>query len=143
MGEEKRSAPEFREAAIRDAAAVLALWHEAGANPGHTDDLESIARLIARDPGALIVAECERRIVGSVIAGWDGWRGTIYRLAVAPAFRRERLGRRLVEEAERRLSGLGAARLQATVVAQDGQATGFWRASNWEEQSERLRFVKG
>lgn len=143
MGEERRSAPQLRVAATCDAPAVLALWHDADAHPSRTDNLESVARLIAHDPGALIVAECEQRIVGSVIAGWDGWRGSIYRLAVAPAFRRERLGRQLVEAAERRLSALGAVRLQATVVARDELATGFWRASGWEEQCERLRFVKG
>ena len=35
-------------------------------------------------------------IVGSVIAGWDGWRCHLYRLAVAPARRREGIGRALL-----------------------------------------------
>jgi hypothetical protein len=48
-----------------------------------------------------------------------------------------------VAEAEQRLAGLGARRLQTFVVAADAQATGFWRSSGWEEQVERLRFVMG
>ncbi len=133
----------IRAARIEDVDAVLALWRDAGAAPSHTDDRESLERLMARDPAALILAQADGRTVGTVIAGWDGWRGSIYRLAVAPSHRRAGLGRRLVRAAEDRLSGAGASRLQAIVVETDGQAAGFWRASGWEQQAERLRFVKG
>jgi hypothetical protein len=33
--------------------------------------------------------------------------------------------------------------MQVIVVSSDHRATGFWGASGWEEQSDRLRFVKG
>jgi len=133
----------IRVARSGDVSAVLALWREAEVEPSHTDDERSITALIAHDAKALIVAEAGGRVVGSVIAAWDGWRGSIYRLAVAPGHRRQGLGDRLVLEAERRLAEIGAARLQAIVVVTDAVATGFWRAGGWEEQVERLRFVKG
>lgn len=92
---------------------------------------------------ALLVAEVDQRLVGSIIAAWDGWPGSVYRLTVAPEHRRHGLGRRLLHEAERRLTRLGATRLQAIVVETEAVATGFWRASDWAEQVERLRFVRG
>ncbi len=134
---------EIRPARASDAAALLSLWQAAEAEPTHTDDVRSLRQLMAHDSGALIVAESPDGLVGSVIAGWDGWRGSIYRLAVAPTHRRCGLGRRLVREAEDRLRSLGAARLQAIVVAGDAAAVSFWRASGWTEQTGRLRFVQG
>lgn len=122
---------------------MLALWRQAGAEPTHTDDLESVGRLLVRDPASLIVAEAHDKLVGSVIAAWDGWRGSIYRLVVAPSHRRGGLGRALVRAAEDRLTAAGPARMQAIVVETDPRAVAFWRASGWEEQAERLRFVKG
>jgi ribosomal protein S18 acetylase RimI-like enzyme len=137
----------FRSATVADAPAVIALWREAGAEPSHTDDVESVRRLIERDPAALMVAVDGGvggvRLVGSVIAGWDGWRGSIYRLAVVPSHRRCGLGGRLVRQAEERLADAGAVRCQAIVVETEGRAVAFWRASGWEQQSERLRFVRG
>jgi ribosomal protein S18 acetylase RimI-like enzyme len=133
----------IRSGNLSDIPAVLALWREAGSEPTHTDDSPSLTKLIERDPRALVVADSEGQIVGSIIAGWDGWRGSIYRLAVAPEARRAGLGRRLVTEAEQRLAGRGARRLQTFVVTTDAEATGFWRSSGWEEQVERLRFVMG
>ncbi len=135
--------PTLRSAVIADALAVLALWQEAAAEPSHTDDEDSLRRLMERDPEALIVAESEGHIVGSVIAAWDGWRGSVYRLAVAPDHRHAGLGRRLMSEAEERLAEAGARRLQAIVIESSAQATRFWRAIGWEQQVERLRFVKG
>jgi ribosomal protein S18 acetylase RimI-like enzyme len=133
---------EIRAAAPSDAAAVLSLWVEAETHATTTDDTESVARLISHDPGALLVAEADAMLVGSVIAGWDGWRGSIYRLAVRPSHRRDGLGRALVTAAERRLAGLGSPRLQANVVTDDDQAMAFWRGSGWEEQHDRTRFVR-
>jgi ribosomal protein S18 acetylase RimI-like enzyme len=135
--------PTLRSAGMDDIDAVLDLWRQAGAEPTHTDDGESLQRLIIHQPGALIVAGSGQQLVGSVIAGWDGWRGSIYRLVVAPAHRRVGLGRRLLAEAERRLSAMGAVRLQAIVVETDALATGFWQNSGWEQQTARLRFVRG
>ena len=133
----------LRPARVEDVGAVLALWRAADAGRSHTDDRESLEQLIAHDPAALLLAEADGRIVGTVIAGWDGWRGSIYRLAVAPSHRHAGLGGRLVGAAEHRLSAVGASRLQAIVVETDRRATGFWQAREWEQQAERLRFVKG
>jgi len=46
----------------------------------------------------LLVATVNGRIVGSVIDGWDGWRGHIYRLAGAPEHWRKGVARRLIVE---------------------------------------------
>ena len=126
-----------------DVESVLQLWSEAGAEPSHTDDVESLGKLIAHDPSALIVARDDDRIVGSVIAAWDGWRGSVYRLVVATSHRRRGLGRQLLERAESRLAAAGAARCQAIVVESEPVATGFWQATQWERQIDRSRFVRG
>ncbi|MGD0311778.1 MAG: GNAT family N-acetyltransferase [Acidimicrobiales bacterium] len=135
--------PVIRSGLVTDVPSVLRLWTEAGAHPSHTDDVASLEALVAHDDGALIVAEDGPAVVGSVIAAWDGWRGSIYRLAVAPTHRRTGLGRQLLHRAEARLGDMGAVRLQAAVVGTDARATGFWRASGWEQQLDRLRFVRG
>ena len=64
---------------------MLAFWAAATAEPSSTDDSAGLEGLLTHSPGALILAVDDGAIVGSVIAGWDGWRATVYRLAVAPA----------------------------------------------------------
>jgi ribosomal protein S18 acetylase RimI-like enzyme len=126
-----------------EADAILALWREADAEPTHTDDVASVTKLLHHDPAALIVADEGGTLVGSVIAGWDGWRGGIYRLVVTPSHRRQGLARRLLDAAEQRLDERGAVRLSAIVVESDARAMGFWRSTAWDEQTARIRFVQG
>lgn len=132
----------IRPGVAADIPAVLGLWREAAA-PTTTDDAEGVGALLAHDPGALLVAQSSSgEIVGTVIAGWDGWRGSIYRIAVAPERRRSGLGRRLLREAEERLRRVGARRMHAIVVGTDERAAGFWQASDWEHQSAQWRFTQ-
>ncbi len=89
------------------------------------------------------MVESDSEIVGSVIAAWDGWRGSIYRLAVTSRHRRKGLARQLLKAAEERLGQRGAVRSQAIVVESDVQALGFWQTSGWDQQVQRVRFVRG
>jgi ribosomal protein S18 acetylase RimI-like enzyme len=75
----------LRIAAEADADALLALWRDAAENEGRpADTRQAVAALLSRDPDAVIVAVRGGELIGSVIAGWDGWRGHLYRLAVHP-----------------------------------------------------------
>jgi ribosomal protein S18 acetylase RimI-like enzyme len=132
----------LRSATAEDFEAVLGFWREA-AEPTSTDSAEALAGLLRRDPGALLLAEEDGRILGSVIAGWDGWRGSIYRLAVSPGQRRRGLGRMLLGAAEDHLRELGARRLHAIVVGSNDPAVAFWTSTAWQHQDGQLRFALG
>jgi ribosomal protein S18 acetylase RimI-like enzyme len=117
----------IRRAHHDDLPAVLRLWKEAAVTPpGPTDSLEGLMRLIDDAGGILLVAVIEGQIIGSVIGGWDGWRGNIYRLAVTPAYRRRGIACRLVSEISAALFDKGAERISAMVEPEHPWATGFW-----------------
>jgi ribosomal protein S18 acetylase RimI-like enzyme len=135
--------PSIRTGRPSDVESVLSLWRASDAEPTHTDDSGGLGSLLAHDPDALLVAEDGADLVGSVIAAWDGWRGSIYRLVVSPSHRRQGLAGRLLSRAEDRLTSIGAVRLQAIVVETEPMAVGFWDTTAWEHQVDRLRFVTG
>lgn len=83
-----------RHAVHADLDALAALWVIAGENGSRpADRAEFVHQLIEHDPEASLVAELDGRIVATIIAGWDGWRANLYRLAVDPGLR----GRRWVK----------------------------------------------
>ena len=134
---------ELRPAGPHDTPAVLAFWRVA-AEDAHrpVDTPGGLAALHLRDPDALILAVDGDRIVGTVIAGWDGWRCHLYRLAVAPSRRRAGLGRALIGAAEERFRILGATRVDAMVLDDNEQAHRIWRACGYRRQQEWSRWVK-
>jgi len=135
----------IRPCRVAECPAVLALWQRAGAIPSPTDTLVELEQLIAHQADGLLVAVEEGAIVGSVIGGWDGWRGNIYRLAVAPEARRHGLARRLVDEAVRVLRARGARRFSALVERHEAHAVGFWDSltdRGWRRDERMLRYIK-
>jgi ribosomal protein S18 acetylase RimI-like enzyme len=135
----------IRAAASTDIEAVLRLWELSGTHPTITDDTAGLAMLLAHAPGALLVALDGGAVVGSVIAAWNGWRGGIYRIAVAPSHRRWGVARTLLAAAVERLSGSGARRIDALVIRDDDLARSFWDglAPEWTlDPLEKVRYVR-
>jgi hypothetical protein len=78
----------IRECVPPDAEAVLVLWRLADATISVTDNVEDIRKAAVATSTHFLVAEADDKIIGTIIGGFDGWRGNIYRLAVHPDYRR-------------------------------------------------------
>jgi ribosomal protein S18 acetylase RimI-like enzyme len=125
-----------------DVGPILELWRLAEGPPSPTDSESGLRRLLRHDADSLLLAEADGTPIGTLVAAWDGWRGSFYRLAVAPAWRRRGVATALVRAGEDRLHGLGAVRLTAIAVGTDREANGFWHAAGYERQADRSRFVR-
>ncbi|WP_241840165.1 GNAT family N-acetyltransferase [Frankia sp. CcI49] len=130
-------------ASLADAEELLALWEAAAENEARpADTADAIRTMLARDPEVCLVARQGDRIVGSLIAGWDGWRAHLYRLAVHPGVRRQGIGRALLDAAALRLRSLGATRLDAMVLENNELGHTFWRTAGFQSQDEWRRWVR-
>src|SRR5947208_11657824 len=125
-----------------DVEQVLELWRRAAAEPSVTDDPGALRRRLRRDRNLFVLAWSRGRLVGSLIGGWDGWRGHMYRLAVEPACRRRGIARRLVKNVEARLRRLGAVRIDGIVVKRNRAGRAFWRELGYREHAEVAHYVK-
>jgi ribosomal protein S18 acetylase RimI-like enzyme len=133
-----------RHGQVEDAQGVLELWSMARSEQATTSDRGGdLERLITDTPSALFVAEADDgSIVGALIAGWDGWRGNMYRLAVHPDHRRRGIGRRLLDAGEAHLRELGTRRVTALVAHDDAVAAAFWDAADYPVDRQIGRRVR-
>ncbi|MFG2191831.1 GNAT family N-acetyltransferase [Streptomyces sp. NPDC048639] len=132
----------IRSATAADLDSVLAFWTEAAEGTSISDDTEGLARLIARDPEALLLAERAGGLAGTLIAGFDGWRCHLYRLAVHPAHREQGVATALLRAAEERFTALGGRRGDAMVLDGNELAHHAWSAAGYAPQPEWSRWVK-
>ncbi len=110
-----------------DETAVITLWRECGLTRPQNDPKKDIARKLKVHPELFLVAEQDGRIVGSVMAGYEGHRGWINYLGVAPAHQRTGLGRRLMAEAERLLRAAGCPKINLQVRPDNPAAVTFYK----------------
>ena len=134
---------EYRSGTPADVDALLEFWSRSAENESRpTDSRTAVESLLARDPEALIVAERGGRIVGTIIAGFDGWRCHLYRLAVDPEERRQGIGRELLTRAEARFVALGATRIDAMVLDGNRLGQAIWETSGYVRQPDWSRWVR-
>ncbi|HWY60699.1 MAG TPA: GNAT family acetyltransferase [Rhizomicrobium sp.] len=106
---------------------LKALWIEAfPADPPRNSAATVVPAKLAIQPDLLLIAVEEGRVVGSVMAGYDGHRGWISRIAVLQSHRQRGIGRALVGEAEARLQALGCIKINLQVLISNAAVTEFY-----------------
>jgi ribosomal protein S18 acetylase RimI-like enzyme len=124
----------------KDWQAVRALWARCG--PGvqfsRSDEPEEIQKKLRRDPDLFLVAEQAGQLVGAVMGGYDGRRGMVYHLAVAPDVRRLRIGRALMAELETRLREKGCLKSYLLATNDNAEVLAFYRELGWEVMDMHL-----
>ena len=132
----------FRRCLVDDIESVLELWRAAGSTPSVTDTRDALLTTINSAASSVIIAVSGGTVAGSIIGGFDGWRGNVYRLAVHPDFQRRGIARRLVSEAIIWLQGQGAKRVGAVVEKDHPWAVGFWESTGFVLEAMDLRYVR-
>ncbi len=125
---------------------VTALWREAFPDdaPWNRADV-AIPEKVRFQPGLFLVAMEASVVVGSVMAGYEGHRGWISRIAILKAHRARGIGRELLKQAESRLVSLGCVKVNLQVVASNASATEFYARSGCsiEERIGMSKLLRG
>ena len=118
----------IRPFATKDRGAVIALWEAAGLTRPWNDPRKDIARKLRVQPEWFLVAIARGRIVGSVMAGYDGHRGWVNYLAVTLTSRRAGVGRALMAEVERVLREAGCPKINLQIRGTNQAAATFYES---------------
>jgi ribosomal protein S18 acetylase RimI-like enzyme len=112
-----------------DHAALVQLWERVFADdpPANAPRL-MIERKLGVQPELLLVGLLGEQLVGAVMAGFDGVRGWIHHLAVAPEWQRHGLASRLMRAAETGLRDIGCPKVNLQVRAANAQVVAFYRS---------------
>lgn len=110
-----------------DEEAVIDLWKRCDLVRAQNDPKKDIARKMKVNPELFLVGTLEGVIVAAVMAGYEGHRGWLNYLAVAPEQQRSGLGRLMVDEAERKLRALGCPKINLQVRTTNRAVIAFYQ----------------
>jgi len=118
-----------------DTDVVVALWDRCGLLRPWNDPYKDIARKLTVQRDLFLVGVHDGRVVGVVMAGYEGHRGWINYLAVEPEHRRRGFGRALMDEAEQRLRALGCPKAALQVRRDNTEIATFYRGLGYTEDN--------
>ena len=129
-----------------DWSALESLWERVFADdPPWNAPAVLIATKLKVQPELLLVAVLDDTLVGAAMAGFDGFRGWIYHLAVAPESRRRGIATQLVRAAESGLRKLGCPKVNIQVRASNAEVVAFYQRLGFavEERVSMGRRLEG
>jgi ribosomal protein S18 acetylase RimI-like enzyme len=105
---------------------VIALWERCDLLRSWNDPKKDIRRKLAVQPELFIVGCSKEEIVATAMAGYEGHRGWVNYLAVAPEHQGKGFGRAIMAEAEKLLAELGCPKVNVQVRGTNASAIAFY-----------------
>ena len=111
-----------------DTEGVIDLWQRCGLTRPWNDPLRDIDRKLTVQPDLFVVARSAGRVIGTVMAGYDGHRGWVNYLAVCPTLQGRGLGKRLMRHVEQALTTLGCPKLNLQIRTSNAAVRAFYES---------------
>ena len=116
-----------------DEAAVIALWEAAGLTRSWNDPRKDIERKRSVQREWFLVGTQDGAVMASIMIGYDGHRGWINYLAVAPEQRMHGHARALMCEAERLLAAAGCPKINLQIRTSNASVIEFYKSIGYAQ----------
>lgn len=115
-----------------DIDAAIQLWKSSeGIGLSSADEPARIESYLERNPGLSFTAWMGTEMVGAILSGHDGRRGFLHHLAVHHDYRRQGIGKALVERCHSALREIGIEKVHIFVYHDNQAALDFWQGENY------------
>ena len=124
-----------------DESAVIKLWRQCDLLRPWNNPKRDIERKLQVNPELFLVGLIDNKVIATVIGGYDGHRGWIYYMAVAPSHRRRGLGGQIMEAVESKMLELGCPKINIQVRAENSGVLEFYEGIGYKRE-ERVSLAK-
>ncbi|MXW50942.1 MAG: GNAT family acetyltransferase [Gammaproteobacteria bacterium] len=123
----------IRPATAADRSSVIALWETVFPDdPPHNAPAKVFDAKLAVQDDMLLVAVEDGAVVGTTMAGYDGFRGWLHKVAVSPQHQGRGLATALVRHAIRTLRSAGCIKVNLQIRATNLEVREFYESLGFE-----------
>ena len=119
---------------MKDTENVIALWNECGLTRPWNDPNKDIIRKLGTQRDLFLVMELGGEIIGAVMAGYDGHRGSVNYLAISPNYQRNGYARQLMDKIEEELIKLGCPKINLLIRSSNIAVKDFYNEIGYSSE---------
>jgi ribosomal protein S18 acetylase RimI-like enzyme len=123
----------IRPYADADQAQVVALWQICELTRPWNDPVKDIARKQQVRPEWFLVGELDGQVIASVMFGYEGHRGWMNYLAVAPQYQSKGYAHSLIETGEALLLAAGCPKISLQVRSSNARVIAFYQSLGYAQ----------
>ena len=117
-----------------DLNSIVSLWEICELSRPWNDPIKDIERKLTVQRDLFLILEKDGEILGSVMGGYDGHRGSVNYLGIHPDHKNEGLGKLLMNRIEEELIKMGCPKINLMVRNSNLDVHEFYRVIGYEEQ---------
>jgi ribosomal protein S18 acetylase RimI-like enzyme len=115
--------------------AVISLWQECNLVRPQNNPKKDIERKLKVNPKLFLIGLLDGKVVATVMGGYDGHRGWVNYLGIAPEYRKKGLGWQMMEAIEKRLLEKGCPKLNLQVLVANKEAIKFYERIGYKNDA--------
>ena len=123
----------MRPYADADQAQIVALWQICELTRPWNDPVKDIARKQQVRPEWFLVGELDGQVIASVMFGYEGHRGWMNYLAVAPQYQSKGYAQALIETGEALLLAAGCPKISLQVRSSNAKVIAFYQSLGYAQ----------
>ena len=112
---------------------VIKLWSQCGLIAPQNNPKRDIERKLKVNPGWFLVGRLDDEIIATCMVGYEGHRGWINYLAIAPQYRRQSFATQMMQEAEGILKDAGCPKINLQVRSSNKSVIAFYKAIGFKK----------
>ncbi len=117
---------------------VIILWERCDLLRPWNDPEMDIERKLQHSPDLFLVAEVAGEVIGSLMGGYDGHRGSAYYLGVHPEYRGRGIANALLNRLEKKLIARGCPKIHIPIREENDLVIGLYEKLEYEHQDTIL-----
>jgi ribosomal protein S18 acetylase RimI-like enzyme len=123
----------YKKMDIKDYKEIIELWKNDQCIVLHyrDDSKKSINNFIKKNPNTCFTVEFKKEIIGTIMGGNDGRRGLIYHLFVKLEHRKNGIGKKLLEKAEKGYKKEGIGKIYLLALKKNKIGNEFWENNKY------------
>jgi len=114
---------------------VVDLWKKCGLVVPQNDPVEDIQRKVAFQPELFFIGLLDGKVIGSIMIGYEGHRGWINYLAIAPKYQRRGYGSQLVRRGIDELRRIGCLKVNLQVRNTNVAVINFYKRLGFKDDN--------
>ncbi len=117
---------------------AMKIWKKTGLTITPSDDKKGIKIMIKRNPKLCLVGIMDKKVVATVMGGFDGRRGYVHHLAVDPALQKKGFGKTMLSELIKRFKRMNVYKIHLFVEKESSHVLDFYLKLGWEMRNDLI-----
>jgi len=117
---------------------IYRIWKETGLTLGSSDTKDQIRRSLEYSKDLFLVGIIDDKVIAVVLGAYDGRRGYVHHLSVNPAFQKQGLGRKMMEELQTRFKEKDVKKVHLFIEVDNEDVKEFYLRIGWHTREDLM-----